>query len=518
VQAIVAKGFLSAFVLAAGALTYGCAPRTDPQSTAATPAVAAATLRRAAGAEPESLDPARADDNAALAVLGDLYEGLTTLAADGAIVPGAAARWDVTPDGHRWTFHLREGLRWSNGAPLTAAQFAAALESVRQPDSTSPYADLLAPVAAVEAPDNLTVVIETRQPLRQLPTLLAMPFASPHSGDDRGSVSNGAYRLVSREPGVAVQLERNPHFHAASQVSIERVTYLTLEDLDTELKLYRSGDLDLTSEVPNSQIGWLQEHLPGELHIAPYLSTYAYAINLRRLGDRDARLALALAIDRVRITGQVTGAGELPAYGWVPPGIAGYAPARYSWREQSHDTRLRQAQSLWHAAVRSGRAPSRIKLCTDASANHHRTAVAMADFWRSALGVETEIVEMEWQSYLERREHPGDCDLLRFGWSGDYADPAAFLALFATGHPQNVPGYASADYDAALAAAASATDPVARLDALRAAEQRLLDEVIVIPVFHRVTKRLVKPYVAGVVANPLGQLPSRYLVLQRDKK
>jgi oligopeptide transport system substrate-binding protein len=498
-------------------MTSGCAPRTDPQSTAATLAAAPVTLRRAAGAEPESLDPARADDNAALAILGDLYEGLTTLAADGTIVPGAATRWEVTPDGRRWTFYLRQGLRWSSGAPLSAAQFAAALDTVRQPASTSPYADLLSPVTAVLAPDDLTVVIETRQPLRQLPALLAMPFASPRT-EEVTDASNGPYRLVSREPGVALQLERNPYFHAASRVSIERVTYLTLEDLNTELKLYRADELDLTSEVPNAQIGWLQQHLPHELHIAPYLSTYAYAVNLRRLGERDARLALALAIDRMRITGQVTGAGELAAYGWVPPGIAGYAPARFTWREQSRDTQLRDAQALWHTAVRRGSAPSRLRLCTDVSANHHRTAVAVADFWRSALGVETEIVEMEWQSYLERREHPGDCDLLRFGWSGDYADPAAFLSLFATGHPQNVPGYASADYDAALAAAAAATDPAVRFDTLRAAEQRLLDEVIVIPIFHRVSKRLVKPHVAGVVANPLGHLPTRYLSLQRDKK
>jgi oligopeptide transport system substrate-binding protein len=289
------------------------------------------------------------------------------------------------------------------------------------------------------------------------------------------------------------------------------VTYLTLDDLNTELKLYRAGDLDLTSEVPNAQVAWLQQNLPGELHVSPYLSTYAYAVNLRRLTDRDARAALAMAIDRRQITDLVTGAGELPAYSWVPPGIPRYAPARFAWADLQAGARTKLAREKWAVARKRGGAPSQLTLCTDASANHRRTAVALADQWRQALGVEVAIVEMEWKAYLAKREQPAECGLLRFGWSADYVDVEAFLALFGSDHAQNVAGYSSPAYDSLLESSRAMMDATQRGAHLAQAEQVLLDDAVVIPVFHRVSKRLVKPYVDGVVANPLGHLATQYL-------
>jgi oligopeptide transport system substrate-binding protein len=324
--------------------------------------------------------------------------------------------------------------------------------------------------------------------------------------------------LLSRQPGGRIELERNPHYHGTSSVTIEHVTYLALDDLNTELKLYRAGDLDITSEVPNTQVAWLQQNLPREFHVSPYLSTYAYAVNLRRLADRDARAALAMAIDRRQITGLVTGAGELPAYGWVPPGVPRYAPARFAWADLPDGARAKLAQEKWTAARKRGNTPARLTLCTDASANHHRTAVALADQWRQALGVEVAIVEMEWKAYLVKREQPAECDLLRFGWSADFVDAEAFLALFGSGHAQNVAGYSNPAYDSLLESSGVTTDATQRSAILAEAEQVLLQDAVVIPVFHRVSKRLVKPYIAGVVANPLGHLPTRYLSLQRDKK
>jgi oligopeptide transport system substrate-binding protein len=228
---------------------------------------------------------------------------------------------------------------------------------------------------------------------------------------------------------------------------------------------------------------------------------------------------LSLAIDRRQITDRVTGAGELPAQSWVPSGIPGYTPARAGWAELDSSVRTKQAQEYWSAARKRGTAPAQLTLCTDASANHRRTAIALADQWRQTLGVEVAIVEMEWKAYLAMREQPGDCDLVRFGWSADFVDPEAFLSLFTSGHAQNIAGYSNPAYDALLSKAGVAADAGDRAATLASAERLLLHDAVVIPVFHRVSKRLVKPGIDGIATNPLGHLPSRYLRLRHpDKK
>lgn len=473
-------------------------------------------LRRGLGAEPETLDPQLATDNAALAVVADLYEGLAVEAPDGSIVPGAAERWERTEDGEAWTFVLRPGLRWSDGRPLDAEHFAAGLRAAIAPGSTLPNAGLFAAVRDVEVlgPDRLRIRLS--QPLPYLPSLLALPIAAPlvtASGAQRPG--NGPFRLVRWRRGEHIDLERNPHYRDASSVPVERVRYRIVPDLTTELNLYRTGELDVTSEVPNSQVAWLHEHLPGELKVAPYLSTYAYAVNLARVPDREARTALAMAVDRDRITTLVTGAGEAPAFAWVPPGLPGYAPAAFEWRDWPGGRREQDARRLWQSASSRQRAPAVLTLCTDASANHHRTAIALADQWHETLGLAVRIVELEWSVYLATREAPGDCDLLRFGWSADFADAEAFAALFVTGHPMNTLGYSNPDYDDLVRRSRAASGPVERNRMLAEAERVLLADAPVIPVFHRVAKRLVKPQVRGYQPNPLGHLASRQLSLAR---
>ena len=504
---------LASLALAACGSDRGSPPRASSPK--------AASLHRALGGEPATLDPRLAEDNSALALSQELFEGLTTEAADGRIVPGAAESWTVSGDGRTWTFHLRPNLHWSDGTPLTAAQFVAGLDAARVKDSQAPYSALLREATSARAPDSRTVVLEVAHAMPYLAAVLALPVAAPQHtpvGTETSVIGNGPYRLLLRRPGEKIELERNPNYHSMSAVAIERVTYLTLEDLNTELNLYRSGALDVTSEVPNSQVGWLQQNLADELHIAPYLSTYGYAVNLARVRDRDARMALAMAVDRGQITRQVTGAGEQPAYGWVPAGIPGYTPAQLTWTALPSVERVEPARRLWRAARGRHAAPERLRLCTDASANHHRTAVALVDQWRRALDIDVAIVEMEWKAYLAMRELPGDCDLIRFGWSADFVDPEAFLALFTSGHAQNVAGYSSATFDALMSKADVAADAVQRAAFLASAERILLQDAVVIPIFHRVSKRLVKPGIEGIVANPLGHLPSRYLRLSEPKK
>ena len=477
----------------------------------------AAELTRGLGAEPATLDPQLAEDNAALALATDLFEGLTTARHDGSTAPGAAESWTVSSDGLAYDFRLRPNLRWSDDKPLTAGHFAASLQALVAPGSTAPNAGLFAAIAQVTAADERELRIRLVRPVPHLPALLALPAAAPrypYRRTDALPPGNGAFRLVARSVGESVMLERNPYYWNAAAVALERVEYLTVADLGTELALYRTGAIDITSEVPNTHVAALRRELPEELRIAPYLSTYSYVVNLARLPDREARRALALAVDRERITRQVTGAGETPAFGWIPDGIAGYQPARFDWSAVPYQQAVDRARADWAAARSRGATPGTLTICTDASANHHRTAVALADLWRSALGVETRIVELEWTVYLDRRRAPGDCDLLRLGWSADFVDPEAFAAVFEAGSPQNTLGYRSARYDSLLEQARTTASQQDRMALLAQAEAELLGDVAVIPIFFRVAKRLVKPYVAGFQSNPLGQVASRDLAVQ----
>lgn len=504
--------------IAAGLLLAGCEPREAPgPSPAQTPATK--VLRRGLGAEPDTLDPRQAEDNAALAVVADLFEGLTTLGADGSVKPGAAESWTVATDGLTYRFKLRPGLRWSNGEELVAQHFVFGLRTLLNASSTAPSAGLFDAVHEVEASDPGSLRVVLSRPVPYLPALLALPAAAPEPPPRAladSMVGNGPFRLRQRVIGRGISLERNPYYRDASRVKLDGVEYSTVAELGTELNLYRSGELDITSEVPNTYIAALRAAIPSELHVAPYLGVYSYAFNLSRLPDRDVRRALAMTVDRMRVTTQVTGAGEVPAYGWIPDGIPGYSPARFAWRELPYPQAVLLARSLWTVAAGRGEVPVQLTLCTDASANHRRTAVALADFWSSALGVETRIVELEWSVYLDTRRAPGDCDLVRLGWSADFVDPEAFAAVFESGHPQNTLGYRSRRYDDWLTRSRSAASADERMHDLARAEQQLLDDVAMIPIFFRVSKRLAKPYVTGIEANPLGQLPSRDLDLERN--
>lgn len=502
-----------------GVLASACSDREAPKSAAAQPATA--ILRRGLGAEPDTLDPQLAEDNAALAIAADLHEGLARTGPDGSARPGAAESWERSVDGRDYVFQLRAGLRWSDGQPLRAEHFAVALRALIAPGTTAPYAALYDAVSSIEVLDARRLRVGLARPLPQLPALLALPAAAPRPAPAdavRGAPVSGPFRLVDRSIGERLVLERNPYYWDAAHVALDGVTYLTAQDLDTELKLYRTGALDITSEVPNTHVAALLDERPAELLIAPYLGVYAYAVNMLQLGDPDARSALAMAVDRERITRLVTGAGERPAYGWIPDGMPGYTPARFGWQALPYPQAAAAARELWSSARSRGAAPASLTLCTDTSANHRRTAVALADLWRSALGVETTIIELEWGVYLDTRRAPGECDLLRLGWSADFVDPEAFADVFESASPQNTLGYRSERYDSLITKSRSVAGAAERMQLLAAAEAQLLEDVPVIPIFFRVSKHLVGQHVSGASVNPLGQLPSRDLALRRSPR
>jgi oligopeptide transport system substrate-binding protein len=483
-------------------------------------------LRRGNSVEPETLDPHRARGVSASNVLRDLYEGLTTESPAGAVVPGVAERWDVAADGRSYTFHLRADARWSDGAPVTAADFAESWRRLRAPATGSPVAQILGAVESAEAVDARTLRVSLRGPTPQLPALLSHPATFPlHATNRAGApfaagtlVGNGAFRLAGWTAHAHLTLERNGHYWDRANVAIDRVVFYPTESPGGELKRYRAGELDWTDTIPLSQARWLREHLPGELHVSPYLGVYFYGFNLTRPPFRDnpaLRRALALAVDRETLVTRIVGTGEAAAYSWVPPGTAAHTPQRPDWADWPAAQRLAEARRLYAQAGYSAARPLELELRYNTGDNHKRVALAVAWMWRQALGVRTRLVNEEYKVYLQNRRSRLVTEAFRADWIGDYDDAFTFAERMLSTSGINDTGWTHPEYDALVAQAAGAADPARRRALLEQAERILLDDLPVMPLYFYVSKHLVKPYVQGWQPNIMDHHYSRYFRIQR---
>ncbi len=505
-------------------------------------APAGAVLVRGAGPGPDSLDPQKARGFEAQSILRDLCEGLTTLGHDATVAPGVASAWEASADGRTYTFHLRPEARWSSGEPVTAPDFVAAFQRLVDPATASAYAgyvdvitnatDIVAgkkPTQSlgVTAPDAATVVITLAAPAPYLPTLVSHPSTCPvhrptlaahPDGFARPGllISNGAFVLSDWVQGAELTLTRNRHYWNDSATHLAGVRYLIIPDENAELARYRSGELQVTFVVPRGQFDWIRANLGGELHIAPQLTTYYYGFNLRRAPFKDnpqLRRALSLVIDRERLASLVLRVGELPAWGWVPPGIANYSAQSFDYRATPLAARVAEAQRLYAAAGYSRARPLKFELRYNAGEVHTKVALAVAAMWQEALGAEVTLTQVEFKSLLADIDR-GDVEMFRSSWVGDYNDPYTFAQYLKSDFGVNLPHYASARYDALLAQAATRTDPALRRADLEEAERVMLADHPLLPLYFYVNKHLVKPEVLGWYDNVMNVVYSRDLALR----
>jgi oligopeptide transport system substrate-binding protein len=309
---------------------------------------------------------------------------------------------------------------------------------------------------------------------------------------------------------------RNAKYWNDGATKLDAVRYVHVADPATELTRFRAGDLDVTYTVPPGEGARLARDLPGQLHVAPTLGLYYYGLALDLAPFKDApklRQALAMAVDREVLAAQVLGDGERAAYGWVPPGIAGYAPQRFAWAALDDAARIREAERLYREAGYSPAKPLRVELRTSKSPLHDRIALAVTAMWKEHLGAEVSLRSEDFRvlkAAVDAREAP----LFRGSWIGDYNDAYSFLQVLKGGFGINLPRYASDPYDVALAMAA-ASPGKDRETYLAAAERQLLADVPVIPLYFYVSKHLVAPRVQGWYDNVMNVTYSKDLSLVR---
>lgn len=500
-------------------------------------------LERGNGSEPDSLDPQLARMEASLTILRDAYEGLTSVAADGGVAPAAAESWTVSEDGRRYTFRLRRAARWSNGDPLTAADFVAAWRRLVDPATASQYAAMLEPVAGarailarqappdtlgVSAPDDHTLEVMLEAPTAYFLSLLSHPSTFPvhrptlaaHGAEFARpgvAITNGAFVPVDWQVGAHVTARRNSQYWDDAGTALDAVRYHHVSDPVVELTRFRAGELDVTYTLPPGEVARQRAAGARGLHVSPQLGVYYYGLALDR-PPFDAgpaiRQALAMAIDRRILAERVLGDGELPAFGWVPPGVDGYEPARFEWADWPVERRLAEARRLYREAGYSDQAPLSIELRFNKSPLHDRLAIAVSAMWREALGVETRLAAEEFR-VLRQSIDSRNVQAFRGSWVADYNDAHSFLQVLEGGFGINLPRYASADYDALLARARTAADPAERAALLAQAERVMLADVPLIPLFFYVSKHLVAERVEGWYDNVMNVTYSKDLRIRR---
>jgi oligopeptide transport system substrate-binding protein len=506
---------------------------------AAAPQTRAVILRRGNGPEPESLDPHGARSEAAITVLRDLYEGLTEIGPDGAPVLAAADQCAVSADGLTYRFHLRTGARWSNGEPVVAEDFATAWRRLVDPRTGAQYAQLLAPVEGAEAitaglaaastlnahaVDPQTLVVRLTRPTAYFLGILAHPATFPINRTVLGQhpsgfakpgvmVSNGAFVLTRWDFGSHLVAVRNHRYWNDAATHIDAVEYYSMTEPSAELRAFRSGALDITSTIPGAQFAWVRQHLGPELHVAPQLGVYYLGLNLRRApfaNSPQLRQALSLVIDRERLVQAVTGSGESAAYTFVPPQILDYSPPVPEYANWPMPRRIARARDLL-AEAGMLQSPPVIELRYNSGELHGRIAVAVAEMWKQALGIDTSLHAEEFKVLLQDIDRGDVTQVFRASWLADYDDAYGFLQVLQSNFGINLPRYANAEYDDLLARAANEADAGSRRLLLQSAERLMIADQPLIPLFFYVAKHLVNARVLGWRDNAMNVVYSKQL-------
>jgi len=494
------------------------------------------------GPEPQALDPHVTSGTSELNLQLALFEGLVTPHPETLEpLPGVAESWTVSDDGRVYHFKLRSDARWSDGQPIRSGDFVAAWKRALDPVRGTPYASMLYVLDGAEeynrnAGRDFSIVgakplredlleVTLGQPVPYFLSLLMHPVWSPipaHLGiageaDHVGSwtllgnfIGNGPFVLTEWLQNQYIEVEANPMYWDAATVKLKRIRFYAMEEPGVEERAFQSGQLHVTDALPPVRV---QAYLRDEsvfLQVDPYLGTYYILPNSREgvLADSRVRTALALTIDRQAIAEKLLGAGQTAAGGFVPDNMPGYD----AHIEQEQDSVLAR-ELLAQAGFPGGKGFPRLEYLFNSSESHRKIAEALQGMWRDELGIDIQLTNQEWRTYLQRRAS-GDYQLARAVWIGDYPEPSSFLDLWRTGSANNWAGWSNADYDARMKAAHAEQDSSKRMELYREAEQVLINEQAIIPLYHYVTVYLKRPEVKGWSPNLLDWHPPKYLRFQ----
>jgi len=488
-------------------------------------------------AEPQELDPqliaAYTDQNIAVA----LFEGLCALdERSSQPVPAATEKWEMSPDGLTYIFHLRPTAKWSNGEPLTAQDFVASWRRALTPAFAAEYAYLLYPLKnaealnsgkvtdfatlGAEALDDRTLRLTLERPTPYLPSLTAQPVWFPINprvlakfGDinqrlplwtrPENFVGNGPFKLAEWRPNASLTVVKNPAYWDAATVRLGQIVFFPTESPEVEERNFRAGQVHVTYSLPMSKLETYRQNFkddPTQLGLDPFLQAIFLRFNTTRppFGDARVRRALSLAIDREAITTSVLRGAGIPAHSFTPPDCAGYTARARVPTDYETARRL-----LAEAGFPAGRGLPVVDLQVRNDEYQPRIAEVLQAAWKKELGLNVTITPLEQKTWVQNQQTL-NYTISGAGWIGDFVDPVTFLDLFASGGGNNWTGWASPAYDDLIRQAAATADSVARHEFFQQAEALLLEQAPVAPVYFGVRAYLIHPAVHGWEPSLLG--------------
>ncbi|WP_192457091.1 ABC transporter substrate-binding protein [Musicola keenii] len=494
-------------------------------------------LVRANGSDPASLDPQRAESDVEGNLVHDFFEKLVQVNDDGSISPGLAERWE-NQDNRVWTFHLRPGMTWSDGSPMSADDVVFSWRRLADPKTLSPYQSFVASMhvlnaadviagkkspseLGVNALDALTVQITLDQPLSYFLPMVdhyvtsTIPKAVVEKYGDKWTqmgnfVGSGPFTPVEWVVNERIIAKRNPHYWDNAHTVLNQVTYLAIVANTAEVNRYKAGEVDVTFTMPPQLFKALQSELPNEVRVSPQLSTYIYKINTTKAPFNDSRVrqALDLALDKAIIAEKVLGQGQLPAYNYVPRGMAGYTSQQPVWADWTQQQRNAQAKKLLAEAGYDAAHPLKFQLLYNTSEAHQKIAIAASSMWKQNLGAEVTLLNQEWKTMLDTMRN-GNFDLVRSSWGADYNEPTTYFYTLRTGDSNNSTRFSNQEYDGLLEKAALAGTLDERNRYYHQAETILQQQTPLIPIYYYVRSQMVKPYVGGFRSDLKGDFYSK---------
>ena len=504
-------------------------------------------FRKNNGAEPGTLDPHRAEGVPASNILRDLFEGLVVELPNGEYIPGVAESWTVSEDSKRYVFKIRKNAKWSNGDAFTAYDYVYSFKRSVDPKTLSNYSSMLYPIKnaraivmgeaspeqlGVYSEDENTLVVELEKPTPYFLSLLTHSTTYPvhrESIEKLGKlftrpgnlVSNGAFKLEEWRVQSHIKIIKNEQYWDNENTTLEATYYYSLDDANSALKRYRANELDFTDTIPLEQLTLIKNRMADEYRVAPYFGSYYYGFNNTKAPFKNnpkLRTALNMAIDRDILVNIVIGAGQIPAYSFVPP-VKTFQPIEPEWSTWSKEKREAEALRLYQEAGYSKDKPLEVEILYNTSENHKKVALAVAAMWKQALGAKTILRNQEWKVFLDTRRMQNETQIFRGGWIGDYDDPYTFSQMLHAENEMNHPGYNSKEYNRLVDLAATKNTGEDRLNDLRAAERVLTKDLPIIPLYFYVSQHMIKPWVIGLEDNVMDHHYSKYVkILKREKR